>query len=80
MYFLLSIEDCLAIPISNAILFCCNGVTTFIKNEVDQHCKIMLGFLLDTNDGTWEIFNSEEGEKLCVIQDIDCAEALLFLK
>jgi hypothetical protein len=36
----------------------------------------MLGFLLDTNDGTWEIFNSEDGEKLCVVQDIDCAEAL----
>lgn len=49
---------------------------TLVKNEVDQRCRIVLGFLLDTDNQIWEIYNSETGEKFCVVQDVNCDEPL----
>lgn len=47
-----------------------------VKNQVDEECRIVLGFLLNTDAGTWEIYNSEEGEKLCIVHNVNCEEPL----
>ena len=49
-----------------------------VKNQVDEQCRISLGFLLDTDYEKWEIYNSEEGKKkkLCVAQDVNYVEPL----
>lgn len=47
-----------------------------VKNEVDKECQVMFGFLLNTDAGTWEIFNSEDGHRLCVVSDVNFEEPL----
>lgn len=49
---------------------------TLMKNKVDEECRIVLGFLLNTDAGTWEIYSIEEDVRLCVVRDVNCEEPL----
>ncbi|VDI45422.1 Hypothetical predicted protein [Mytilus galloprovincialis] len=49
---------------------------TLVKNKVDEECRIVLGFLLNTDIGTWEIYNIEDGENLCIVHNVNCEQPL----
>lgn len=47
-----------------------------MKNQIDEECRLVLGFLLNTDTGTWEIYDIEEDARLCVVRDVNCDEPL----
>ncbi|CAG2243104.1 unnamed protein product [Mytilus edulis] len=49
---------------------------TLMKNKVDEECRLVLGFLLNTDTGTWEIYDIEKDVRLCVVRDVNCDEPL----
>lgn len=49
---------------------------SLMKNKVDEECRLVLGFLLNTDAGTWEIYDIEEDVRLCVALDVNCEEPL----
>lgn len=49
---------------------------TLMKNQIDEECRLVLGFLLNTDAGTWEIYNMEEDVRICVVRDVNFDEPL----
>ncbi|XP_063416328.1 nuclear factor 7, ovary-like [Mytilus trossulus] len=47
-----------------------------VKNQVDGECRLVFGFLLNTDVSTWEIYNMEEDVCICVVRDVNCHEPL----